>query len=546
MVRPVIRRQHRVLLLAIFFCLAGFGTAVAVAQPSISAISPYSATAGSGAFTLTVDGAGFMLPAALNPISAGSEVHWSVGQGDIRLATTFVSQTRLTAAVPASLITSPGTINITVVNPIFAASNAVTFTIQSSLAIATDSGLSAGEVNLSYSLALGATGGAPPWRWSVTSGKLPDGLNLDASGGALTGMPKTAGTFNFGVQVSDSAQASSNRTFSMTIYPALEIAAAPLPGATVGAGYSLTFAATGGLSPQRWTVRPGAGALPPGLTLDTTSGQLSGTPAAAGTFAFTIQVTDAMQASASRDYSLTVDSGTAIAAVVNAAGFLKGPVAPGALVTLFGTEMGPLNGAVFQLSSAGTVGTGLGGTRVYFDEIPAPVLYAQAGQVTAIVPFGVAGRASSQVTVEVQGNRSRPFSAPVADSAPALFTVNASGKGQAAILNQDYSLNSSLNPASRGSVVMVYATGGGLTDPASIDGTLSATDPLPRLRLSVLATIGGVPAEVRYSGGAPGLVAGVVQLNILVPDGVASGDQVPIQISIGNVLSQPNVTLAVR
>jgi len=234
----------------------------------------------------------------------------------------------------------------------------------------------------------------------------------------------------------------------------------------------------------------------------------------------------------------------AINAVVNAAGFFTGPAAAGTVVSIFGDGMGPSTGAMFQVGPSGTVDTVLGGTRVYFDGVAAPILYAQTSQVNAITPFGLAGRSSTDVTVEFQGVRSRAFSVPVADSSPALFTVDSSGRGQGAILNQDYSLNSPRNPAPRGTVVMIYATGGGQTDPPGTDGRMVGT-PLPRLRL-VSATVGGVPAEVQYAGGAPGLVSGVVQFNVLLPDGAPSGDQVQIQVRVGTAKSQGNVTLAIR
>jgi len=529
---------------ALFLLLAGLSGSLAAA-PLISGVNPSSTPAGGQGFILTVQGSGFMAQEAMNPISAGSEVYWNGN----RLATTFVSEVQLTAAVPASFIASPGSAAITVVNPIMNGSNTVNLAIRAPtaptppLAITSAAALPAGAVDAVYSHTLAATGGTPPHRWSVRSGALPPGLNVEASSGAIAGVPRTAGTFPFEARVIDSREATSSQPFSLLVHPALAITTATLPGGVVGTNYAMTLGATGGLPPHRWSIR--SGALPTGLRLDPPTGQLLGVPSAAGTFTFTIEAMDALETRVTRVFSLTIDPRTAINAVVNGASFLAGPLAPGTIVTIFGTELGPSTAALLRVGSTGVLETALGGTRVLFDSFAAALVYAQANQVSAIVPYGVGGRTSTEVTVEVQGVRSRPFSVAVAESAPALFTIDASGRGQGAILNQDYSLNGSRSPARKGSIVMLYATGGGLTEPVGVDGRL-ATDPLPRPRLPVAATVGGVPAEVLFAGGAPGLTAGVLQLNVAVPEGAEAGDEVPVSISIGNAVSRPGVTLAVR
>ena len=137
----------------------------------------------------------------------------------------------------------------------------------------------------------------------------------------------------------------------------------------------------------------------------------------------------------------------------------------------------------------------LGGVRVLFDGIAAPMIYASATLVSAIVPYAVAGKRTTRLQVEYQGATSSGFDLPVADSAPGIFTMAASGRGQGAILNQDYSVNSTANPAGRGSFVMIYATGEGQTDPVGVDGLLTgATLRKPLQPVSV--TIGGQQADV--------------------------------------------------
>jgi uncharacterized protein (TIGR03437 family) len=231
--------------------------------------------------------------------------------------------------------------------------------------------------------------------------------------------------------------------------------------------------------------------------------------------------------------------------IVNAASFAAGGVAPGEIATLFGSQIGPAALTGLRLTGAGRVETVLAETRILFDGVAAPLLYVSANQGSAIVPYAVAGRATTQVQVEYRGVRSPAVSVAVAPSAPGLFTLNASGGGPGAFLNQDYSVNSASNPAARGSAVILFATGEGQTNPPGADGKLAA-DPLPAPLLPVSVTIGGQPAAVLYAGGAPGLVAGVLQVNVRIPEGVTPGPAVPVGLTVGNASSQSGVTLAVR
>jgi uncharacterized protein (TIGR03437 family) len=231
---------------------------------------------------------------------------------------------------------------------------------------------------------------------------------------------------------------------------------------------------------------------------------------------------------------------------VNAASYEAGPVAPGEIVTFFGPAIGPAVAATLRLTGAGRVDTVLGDTRVLFDGVPAPMIYAQAAQVSAVVPFGIAGRTSTQVQIEYRGVRSAAFTAPVAAAAPALFSLDASGRGGGAFLNQDGTVNGPARPAVRGEVVVLYANGLGQMSPVPGDGEVPVAPDLPRLTPPPTVRIGGVLADVVYAGAAPGMVAGVVQINVRVPDGVAPGDAVPVEIQAGGAISGAVVTLAVR
>jgi endo-1,4-beta-xylanase len=231
--------------------------------------------------------------------------------------------------------------------------------------------------------------------------------------------------------------------------------------------------------------------------------------------------------------------------IVNGASYAGGAVAPGEIVTVFGVNFGPPSPAALQLDPEGRVATDLARARLLFDGVAAPLLYAVAGQVSAVAPFGLAGRAATQVQYEFRGVRSNQVTLPVVPASPALFTQDASGRGAGAILNSDFSLNTAGNPAERGGVVLLFGTGAGQTLPPSEEGQVTGTS-LPRTARPVAARMGGLESQVLYAGGAPGLVAGVFQVNARVPPAVAPGPAVPVVVTVGTETTQPGVTLAVR
>ena len=210
--------------------------------------------------------------------------------------------------------------------------------------------------------------------------------------------------------------------------------------------------------------------------------------------------------------------------IINAASFIAGPVSPGEIITLFAT---------FSTSSP----------TILFNGAPAPILYAGVDQMNAIVPFGLSLGGPAQVQIQ-QGSSVATVSVPVAAASPAIFTLTESGTGAGAILNQDYSVNSPANPAARGSVIMVYGTGFGALSPLPPDGQI---ENVPALTPSpVTATIAGIPAAVIYSGAAPGLIAGAVQINVRVPEGVGSNPAAPLLLSMGSFATPPGVTVSIQ
>ena len=234
----------------------------------------------------------------------------------------------------------------------------------------------------------------------------------------------------------------------------------------------------------------------------------------------------------------------AISAVANAASWATGPVAPGEIVIIAGNFMAD-SALIGAQTSAGFVAASLGATTVLFDDVPAPLLYTMANQLSAIVPYEVSGQAQTSIQVEYQGVRSTPFTVAVAPTAPGIFTLNESGSGQGAIVNQDGSINGPGNPAAGGDVVSIYGTGEGQTTPLGTDGIIVTAADLRQPVQTVTVSIGGQNATVLYAGSAGDEVAGLLQIDARVPLGITPSTATPVTITIGGS-SQPGVTMAVQ
>lgn len=180
-----------------------------------------------------------------------------------------------------------------------------------------------------------------------------------------------------------------------------------------------------------------------------------------------------------------------------------------------------------------------------FDGVPAPLIYARADQVSTVVPFSLSGKESTRIQAAYGQERTASMALSVTAARPAIFTADSSGSGAAAVLNQNGTFNSPANPADRGSVITFWVTGVGQTNPASVDGKL-ADLPLPVPALPVIVGIANMGTEATYVGAAPGLISGLVQINARVPLDAFSGSQVPLAVRVGDVFSQPGVTIAVR
>jgi uncharacterized protein (TIGR03437 family) len=232
-----------------------------------------------------------------------------------------------------------------------------------------------------------------------------------------------------------------------------------------------------------------------------------------------------------------------MAEIVNAASQRPDALSPGEFITVFGMGIGA-GPTTFTLDPTRHLPTSLNSAQLLINGKPAPLLYTSAGQVNAIVPYEVGASGTATIQVVSNGLPSATWSTPVAPTTPGIFTTGG-GVGQAAALNQDGSLNSGSNPAGAGTVVTLFATGCGQTAPAGITGSLAPLAP-SRTVLPVTVTIGGIDAPVQYSGSAPGEVAGLIQINAVVPPGVTPGPAVPVVIKVGGTQSPSGVSIAVQ
>jgi uncharacterized protein (TIGR03437 family) len=249
-----------------------------------------------------------------------------------------------------------------------------------------------------------------------------------------------------------------------------------------------------------------------------------------------VQSTDALPEYITVSVNLVVGT-PLIQSVANGASLTNTGLSPGLIFTLFGTGLGPDVGQTLQLDTDGNVVSNLSGIQVMVNGTAAPLLYVGQSQINAVAPYEIAGSGNATIQVLNNGVQSATTSSNVVAAAPAIFSL---GNGQGAILNQDGTVNGPSNPAARGSVVSIYGTGEGQTNPPGVDGAI-ANEPLaglPRPAAPFSLTIGGQTAQYTYAGTAPQSFAGFFQVNAVIPQSVASGNA-PVILKVGSATSQP-------
>jgi uncharacterized protein (TIGR03437 family) len=545
---------------------AGSPASQTLTVSSSTASTPFTAVAtgstGTGVTWLTISPNGGLTTNQSILVSVNSN---SLGVGTYA-GNIAVAANGATVNVPVNLVVSNGTVitgggNVTVSASTLAFSGVLGAAAPAAQTLTVSS--AAGSSSVPFTAAADSTG-----NWlavSPASGTTQSNLTVSVnqtglSTGSHTGSITITPTGGSVVLVTVTLNVVSEPTFSVNP-PTLTFAYQAGSGNTVSLG-QLTVTASGG--PVSFTVSPSSS----GNWLSVTP--LSGSTSTTATLA--VQVSPASLAASTTPYTGTItingvngSTGTetvsvslqvtnplpVVTAVLNAASFASGPVAPGEIVSIFGTQIGPTTAATLTLNSSGKVATSLGGVTVSFSGYLAPLVYVSSTQINAIVPYELSGNKGPFVEVTFAGQKSNEPSLQLTTSAPGLFTINGTGSGPGAILNADGSVNTQTNPATAGSIIVIYMTGEGLTTPAGVTGGVTAVNasgtgpltPAPQLAVSVL--IGGQPAQLDFAGEAPYMVAGVMQVNATVPATTRTGAN-SVTVQVGKNVSTSGVTVWVR
>ena len=463
-----------------------------------------------GTIVLTSPGAGNS-PATIN-------VHLKVDPGTLSAPTTTLTFTQLAGgAAPAAqtiaVTGSPAALNFTVTS---STQNGVNW-----LGASPASGATPANVQVTVnggSLAVGQYTGTVTIASAGAAGSpvnVPVVLNVVAPG-TLTATPTT---LSFAYIIGQTAPVAQNLALS----------------STAAATFTTQVQIDG--SAGTWlTVTPASGNTPATLVVS-----VAPTTLAAGNYTGRIVITSPNALTpVTIPVTLTVSAipKPVVVAIKNAANYFSGNISPGENIVIGGTGVGPAtlaNGVIANNAFSTTVGT----TRVLFDGVAAPIIYASDTQTSVMVPYGVGGRTSTSVVVEFSGVQSTPVTYNVVAAVPGIYTQNSQGTGPGAILNQNGAINSPSLPEKRGNVITVYMTGEGATNPQGVDGAIIPSDGsgLKKPLATVTATIGGVTADVQYAGSAPGIVTGVMQVNLLIPATAPVGGNIPIVINVGTASS---------
>jgi uncharacterized protein (TIGR03437 family) len=529
-----------------------FSALVGGAAPASQAV-PIASTGASSSLTLGMEG-GSWLSATLSASTTPARV--TVSANPANLAAGTYNGTIIVTSAGAS--NSPQTISVQ-----FVVSSTTTLTATpTSLSFAFvfgDANPPAQTVNLTATQPVSFSTSVTNGSWltvNSSSSTTPAALAITVSPAGLA-----AGTYNATISITSAGATNSPIALPVSLVvsskPTLVASTTSLTfsaqaGAANPAGQSITLTGSSvlpfaiAISPSWLGVSAASGATPSTLVVTVNSTGMS-----QGSYQGTIIVTSAVAGNSPVTIPVTLNvtaplavTDPAISAIVNAASYDATAFSPGAIVSIFGTQLGPQTGESFSVNSQGNLNTTLAGATVTVGGIPAIPIFVQSGQINVILPYSLGVGGQTNVVVQYNNLASAEFSIPLAPSDVQIFTANASGSGPGSILNQDGSVNTASNPAAPGSFVSVFGTGGGAVTPAVTAGNV-AGDTLSWVTLPYSATVNGELANLQYAGSAPGLVYGVCQFNVQLPADLPAGVQTII-VNVGDSSSQTNVTVFVK
>jgi uncharacterized protein (TIGR03437 family) len=449
--------------------------------------------------------------------------------------------------------TLPVSQNLQISNQV-AGTGQIAFTVQTAISGSVANWLSA-AVNGSASGQTQATVAV-----SVNPGSLPAGfytgtVTITPTGGNVVSIPVTLNVQGLTAIVASPSPLSFSYQLGGNNPPSQAV---QVSGSATGLPYGVTVAMTTG---SGWlSVNKSSGITPDVLSVSVSPSNLAAGTSYSGTI--TVQGTGTAAGSNPSVVSVTVTVTApypTISLVQGAASLANGAsrvVSPGELITIFGTGLGPATPLQTALDpTTHKVATTLGNVQVLFNGYPAPLTYVSATQINCVAPYELAQLTGPYVQVKYGGQGSNTYDLTQAATSPGIFTSNATGSGQGAILNFDSTYNGTaagFTPAAAGSVIQVYMTGEGQTSPAGVTGKVNCPSgstctiaQLPVPLLPVAALVNNQPATITFWGEAPGLVSGVMQVNLIIPPGTPSGPA-SLVIKVGSNSSQPGVTIAVK
>lgn len=347
----------------------------------------------------------------------------------------------LSGTVPGLTMASAGVFAGT---PTTAASNTITVRVADSLGTATTntfgiriaatalaltnvSPLPGATLNTAYAQTLGATGGTAGYSWSLAGGSLPGGLSLN-SAGVLSGTPTNHGAFNFTAQAVDAGNLTTTKAFALTVSPQTLVitTTTPMVGGSQNVSYSQALTGAGGITPYTWSLF--SGSLPAGLSLSS-AGDLSGTPTGAGTFNFTVKLTDSLGTNVTRALAVTIAS-------------------PVLAITTLALADGTV-GAVYADSLGASGGTSPYSWAVTWGALPGGLGLSSAGVVSGTPTNAGTFSFMVRVTDSTSTNVSQLYTIEITHSAPVLSAVGYGGGTFQLRVNgdtgSDYTIESSTN-----------------------------------------------------------------------------------------------------